>query len=62
LYGALVRTPLGCELFRKKDHLDILSGVIHDWRNMLETPNNILKLKAALWAIVSQVMSRKVRI
>ncbi|RKP05819.1 Rapamycin-insensitive companion of mTOR, middle domain-containing protein [Thamnocephalis sphaerospora] len=51
LYGSLVRTPIGCELFQRKEHLDILGGTVHDWRDMLITATGVLRLKAALWAI-----------
>ncbi|KAI9599428.1 Rapamycin-insensitive companion of mTOR, N-term-domain-containing protein [Syncephalis fuscata] len=55
LYGSLVQTPAGCELLQRKEHLDVLASTIHGWPDMLEVEENgILKLKAALWAIVWQ--------
>jgi hypothetical protein len=54
LYGSLVQTTTGCELLQRKEHLDVLTSTIHAWPDVLETKESgVLKLKAALWAIVS---------
>ena len=50
-YGQLCKTAEGCNLIKKRGYVLELSQTIKSWTT-LQTAEEVMTLKAALWAIV----------